>query len=146
MATFNALSKSKPKMVEQINDNVFRVHRHDWSHNSEAVLDSIHKTLGDHHSCIIVTSRNKAYLNGSGKLIENIENDYRSHYLIVVNRHKSQSVTYNDHQFAVVIDRYNKLVSVNEPEHGIELITLPQVCNGILGQYSGQCGNIEHHA
>ena len=146
MTTFNALSKTKPVMVEQINDNVFRVHRHDWKHNSEAIFDQIHTILNDHHSCIIVTSRNKAYLNGSGKLIENIENDYRSHYLIVVNRHRSESVTYNDHQFDVITDRYNQLVSVNEPEHQIELTTVPKVCNEVLKAYSGQYQNTILHA
>lgn len=127
-------------MVEQINDNVFRVHRYDWRHNSEAIFDQIHNILNAHHSCIIVTTRDKAYLNGSGHLIENVENDYRSHYLIIVNRHRCDVVEVDNHKFNVVIDRYNKLISVHDTESKIELLTRPKVCNEILKAYSSQNG------
>jgi len=130
-------------MIEQINDHVFRVHRHDWKHHSEEVFDQIHRVLGAPHSCVIVTSRNKAFINGSGKFIEDLENDYRSHYLIVVHKHNAKTVEYHDHQFDVITDRYNRLVSVNEPEHQIELTTVPQVCNGILGAYKAQYGSVK---
>lgn len=140
MTTFNALSKIKPVMVEQINDNVFRVHRTDLRNNSEEVFDQIHRILNDHHSLIIISGRHMAHLNGSGHFVDEIENDYRSHYLVVVHKHVENQVMYNHHQFSVIINRYNKLVSVCEPEHQIELLTVPKVCNEVLRAYSAQYG------
>lgn len=136
MTTFSAHLKIKPVMVEQINENVFRIHRTDLRNNSEKVFDKIHQQLNCHHSCLIVTSRHNAYVNGSGKLIEGIENDYRSHYLVVVNRNECRNVMYKNHQFDVITDRYRRIISVSESEYQIELMTSPKICNEVLKEYS----------
>lgn len=136
MSNFNVpYMKPMTEPIEQVNPNVFRVHRTDLRHNPDEVFSEIYKTLQSHYNCLIVSSRHRAYVNGSGKLIEGVDNDYRSHYLIITHKNTSHNVTFCDHTFEVILDHYNRLSSVLEPEYGIELMTVPSVRDAVLDEY-----------
>ena len=102
--------------IEQLNPNIFRVHRTDIRQNPEEVYDLIGEKVNTHFSCLIVSSRNQAYKNGSGELIENVDNDYRTHYLVVVHPNVTTTVDYADHQFEVITDRYGNIIGITEPD------------------------------
>ena len=131
----------KPYMIEQINENVFRVNRSELKHNPADIFEQIHGVIQTHHTCLIVTNRHKADINGSAKLIEDVDVDYRSQSLIVVHKNKSHDVEFCNHTFEVVIDRYGNVESVIEPEYQIDIITLPQVSKLILEEYKKLYGH-----
>jgi len=122
-------------MIEQINDNVFRVKRTDLTHRPEELMSEINDAVRSHCSILIARKREDANINGSRKLIENIENDYRSHAFIIVHKNRSFPVTYNHHEFEIILDRYDRIDSVLEPEHGIEMLTAYTVYPDILRAY-----------
>lgn len=131
----------KPYMIEQINENVFRVRRTDLLHNPAEIFEHIQDVVKTHHTCLIVTNRHKADINGSAKLIADIEVDYRSQSLIVVHKNRSYEVVVCDHLFEVIIDRYGNVESVSEPEYGIDLITVPRVSKLIMDEYKRLYGH-----
>lgn len=140
MTTLASLSKFK-SMIEQINDNVFRVHRSDLSHRPAEIFEQIQAIVKDHHSCLIARKREDANINGSAKLIEDIPNDYRSYCFVIVHRNKAYPVEYNNHVFEVIFDRYGRVESVFEPLHGIEMLTVPRVADAVLEAYKEMYGN-----
>lgn len=135
MTIFNALSKPTPLMIERINENVFRVRRTDLTHNPAHLFEQIQETVKTHHTCQIVTSRDRAKINGSAKLIDGIENDYRTWAFIIVHCNRVQTIEYAGHQFEVILNRYGNVEALVEPEHGIDLLTSYKVADAILGAY-----------
>ena len=128
-------------MIEQINDNVFRVKRSELQHNPADIFEQIQDIVKTHHTCLIVTNRKKADINGGAKLIADVDVDYRSHSLIVVHKNRSYEVAVCGHLFEVIIDRYGNVESVSEPEYGIDLITVPQVSKLIMDEYKRLYGH-----
>lgn len=122
-------------MIEQITENVFRVNRSELKHNPADIFEQIQDRVKTHHTCLIVTNRHKADINGSAKLIENVDVDYRSHSLIVVHQNPAYPVQVCDHTFEVILDRYGNVESVVEPEFHIDLFTVPDVAGMILDEY-----------
>lgn len=137
MTNFNALLKMT-SMIERINENVFRVSRSELKHSPAEIFEQIHEAVKTHHTCLIVTNRHKADINGSAKLIQDVEVDYRSQSLIVVHKNPAYPVYVCDHTFEVILDRYGKVESVVEPEFHIDLLTIPDVAGMILSEYKKQ--------
>lgn len=131
----------KPYMIEQINENVFRVRRTDLLHNPAEIFEHIQDVVKTHHTCLIVTNRHKADINGSAKLIADIEVDYRSQSLIVVHKNMSYEVVVCDHLFDVIIDRYGQVESIVEAEHDINLNNVPRASKLILEEYKRLYGH-----
>jgi len=121
--------------IEQLNPNIFRVHRTDLRQNPDEVYNTISEKVGTHFSCLIVASRKQAYKNGSGEMIEQVENDYRTHALIVTHPNVTTTVEYAHHQFEVITDRYGNVTGLTEPEYNIDLMTLPLAYNMILERF-----------
>ena len=128
-------------MIEQINDHVFRVNRSELKHSPADIFEQIQDVVKTHHTCLIVTSRHKADINGSAKLIEDVDVDYRSQNLIVVHKNQAFVVPFCDHTFEVITDRYGNVDSVVEPEHHIDLLTVPSVAKLILDEYKKLYGH-----
>lgn len=128
-------------MIEQINENVFRVRRTDLLHNPAEIFEHIQDVVKTHHTCLIVTNRHKADINGSAKLIADIEVDYRSQSLIVVHKNMSYEVVVCDHLFDVIIDRYGQVESIVEAEHDINLNNVPRASKLILEEYKRLYGH-----
>ena len=129
-------------MIEQINDHVFRVKRTDLTHNPQEIFEQISKVVQVHHTCLISRSRDHARLNGSGKLIEDVDNDYRSHALIIVHKNRSFDVTWRRRQFEIVLDRYNTLYSIIHKNTKRELLTNRKLSPLIIKAYMKAYGTI----
>ena len=146
--------KPMTEPIEQINSNVFRAHRTDLRQNPEEVFNDIYLQTGGHFSCLVVSSRKKAYVNGSGSLIEDVDNDYRSHYLIIVHKNTTYPVMFGDHEYEVITDHYGNILGVNEPEYQIELLTCGNAWKWVVDAFSKQydmvvdfeTGKIKDHA
>ena len=125
-------------MIEKINNHVFRVRRTDLTHRPQEIFEEISKKVRTHHTCLVARSRNHADLNGSGKYVKDLDNDYRTHYFVIVHRDRTFPVYYGDHRFDVILDRYDRVKSVLEPHHKIELVTEPKVYPKIFTAFTGQ--------
>jgi hypothetical protein len=121
MVIFASLSKNK--MIEQINDHVFRVSRTDLRQTPGAIFEQIQDIVQCDASYLTARKRSDANINGSLKLIEDIENDYRSHALVIVHRNTRYPVIFRRRSFAVITDRYNRIISVLHSVTGRETIT-----------------------
>lgn len=127
-------------MIEQINDHVFRVKRTDLTHNPQEIFEQISNLVKSHHTCLISRSRDNARLNGSGKLIEDIDNDYRSHALIIVHKNRSFPFHYRRKDFTALLDRYDNLYSITHDKTGIEMMTKRKWRADLLRAFEVWCG------
>jgi hypothetical protein len=71
-------------MIERITKNVFGVRPHDAKHRTSEMFEQLRDAMMCDFSYIVVTKRNDARINGTQSIVEGIENDFRSRYLIVV--------------------------------------------------------------
>lgn len=126
-------------MIEQLTENVFRVHKTDLRLNGNEVFDELNKYLnGLSYSCLIVRKRNDGNINGSIALIENLECDYRKYSLLIVYRNKSYIIYTNHKAFEVLVDRYGYVIGVIEVGTMQELMTSPRQMKVLLGEFEKQ--------
>ena len=127
-------------MIEQLTEHVFRVKRTDLTHRPNEILEQIQEAVKTHHTYLISRSRDHATLNGSGKLIEGIDNDYRSHALIIVHKNRSYPVMFRGRRFDIQVDRYNNIYSILHYISSREVITNRKLREPILKAYMKSYG------
>lgn len=72
--------------LERVSENVFRAKRCDLNKSLTLLFEELRDNMMCDFSYMVITKRNDSKLNGSARFINGIENDYRSHYLIVVEK------------------------------------------------------------
>ena len=71
-------------VLERLTDNVFRARPNDIKKHLNALFELLRDHMRCNFSYIVATKRQDSKINGSSKFIGDIENDYRSWYLIIV--------------------------------------------------------------
>ena len=71
-------------MIKKIEDGIYRVHKRDMRTHKTAIIEWLAAELQGGFSYLCVTTRNDSKINGSWERVKDIENDYRSHCLIIV--------------------------------------------------------------
>ena len=71
-------------MIEQVQNNIFRVKRHDLNTNRNEIFQELSKRMSRNFSYLVCTRREDARINGMWDQLKGVENDYRSTYLIIV--------------------------------------------------------------